>query len=113
MACKIIFQNNKFMQCICSQKSSWLIIAFIPICIIAQSQITNNSNRISVYSITSYGAVPDSNTSNTISIQKAVDDCHKHGGGTIVIPPGNFITGTVRLYSNMNISFEPGAILTG
>lgn len=83
------------------------------ICIVAQSQVTNGSNGITLYSVTSYGAVPDGNTSNTVSIQKAVDDCHKHGGGTIVIPSGNFITGTIRLYSNMNICFEPGAILTG
>ena len=79
----------------------------------AYSQVADDTSRNSVYSITNYGAVPDGNTSNTIYIQKAIDDCHKHGGGTIVIPSGNFVTGTVRLYSNMNLYFEPGAILTG
>ncbi len=80
---------------------------------VAHSQLPIDTNRISYYSITSYGAVPGGNTSNTIYIQNAIDDCHKHGGGTIVIPPGNFVTGTLRLYSNMNVYFAPGAILTG
>ncbi len=101
------------MERICSQKSVWLVIAFMPICIIAQSQVNNDGNRGPLYRITGYGAVPDGNTSNTVSIQMAVDDCHKHGGGTIVIPTGNFVTGTIRLYSNMNLYFEAGAILTG
>ena len=78
-----------------------------------KAQIVIDSTRLPVYSITNYGAIADGKTSNTAAIQKAIDDCHKHGGGTILIPAGNFITGTVRLYSNMNLHFEPGAVLTG
>src|SRR5882724_7951638 len=66
-----------------------------------------------VYVITEYGALGDGNTTNTRAIQKAIDECHYHGGGMIDIPPGNFVTGTLRLYSNMNLYFEPGAVLTG
>lgn len=65
------------------------------------------------YLITSYGAIGDGRTLNTTQIQKAIDDCHKHGGGTIEISTGNFVTGTLRLYSNMNLRFEPGASLIG
>jgi polygalacturonase len=101
------------MQSVYSQKSVSFLILFIPFCIFAQSQATIDSNKVSAYTITSYGAVADGKTSNTTAIQKAINDCHKHGGGTIVIPSGNFVTGTVRLYSNMNFYFEPGAILTG
>jgi hypothetical protein len=77
----------------------------------AFSQSTNISHK--TYYITDYGAIGDGKTLNTAAIQRTVDDCHKSGGGTIEIPPGNFVTGTVRLYSNMNLHFEPGAILTG
>lgn len=90
-------------------------ILFIATCILinvaAQSQTTTNS--ATVYTITNYGAIGDGKTLNTAAIQKAINDCHQHAGGTIDIPTGNFVTGTLRLYSNMNFYLEPGAMLTG
>jgi parallel beta-helix repeat protein len=83
------------------------------LCKTAKCQLAADSNGLHVYNILSYGAVADGTTSNTSFIQNAINDCHKHGGGTIVIPAGNFVTGTVSLYSNLNIYFEPGAVLTG
>jgi parallel beta-helix repeat protein len=96
-----------------SKKNIVILTLCILLYLTAQSQVTIENNRISVYNITNYGAVADGKMSNTAAIQKAIEDCHKHGGGTIVIPSGNFVTGTVRLYSNMNFYFEAGAVLTG
>jgi polygalacturonase len=76
----------------------------------AQSQ---NSTGNKIYTITNYGAIGDGKALNTTSIQKAIDDCHKHGGGRIEIPTGNFVTGTLQLYSNMNLHLEQGASLIG
>ena len=101
------------MQNIYSKKIIVMLVVCILLFLTAQSQVTIDSSKTSVYNITTYGAVADGKTSNTTAIQKTIDDCHKHGGGTIVIPFGNFVTGTVRLYSNMNLYFEPGAVLTG
>lgn len=66
-----------------------------------------------VYIITDYGAAADGRTINTLAIQKAIDECHYHGGGIIDVPPGNFVTGTLRLYSNMHLYLEPGSVLIG
>lgn len=79
----------------------------------AKGQQNIDSNRTSVFVITAYGAIGDGKTLNTTTIQKAINDCHQHGGGTLVIPPGNFVTGTLKLYSDMNLYFEPGSILSG
>ncbi len=65
----------------------------------------------STYNILDYGAAE--NTLSTLAIQKAVDNCNKDGGGTVVIPKGTFITGTIVLKSNVNIYLEPGAFLLG
>jgi hypothetical protein len=65
------------------------------------------------YNILRYGARPDGKTSNTAAIQQAVNDCHRNGGGKIIIPAGNFVTGTIRLYSNMDLYLAPGSILSG
>jgi polygalacturonase len=65
------------------------------------------------YNIIDFGARGDGSTINTLAINKAVAACNKKGGGTVVIPPGNFITGTVVLLSNVNFHLEPGAVITG
>jgi polygalacturonase len=81
----------------------------LPVVSLSQNTIDNNK----IYIITNYGANGDGKTLNTTFIQKAIDDCHQHGGGTIEIPTGNFVTGTLQLFSNMNLHFEPGASLIG
>ncbi len=63
----------------------------------------------SSYNILDYGAVK--NQKSTAAIQKAVDDCHAGGGGTVTVPTGKFITGTIVLKSRVNLYLEPGAIL--
>ncbi len=77
------------------------------------AQATKDNITGSEYNIIQYGAKADGKTNNTVFIQQAVNDCHKNGGGKIVIPAGIFITGTIRLYSNMNIELESGSVLSG
>ena len=78
-----------------------------------QAQNLSKAESAGSYNIVNYGAKPDGKTSNTAAIQLAVNDCHKNGGGTIIIPAGNFVTGTIRLYSNMNLDLKPGSVLSG
>jgi polygalacturonase len=67
--------------------------------------------RAATYNILDYGAREDG--LSTAAIQKAVDICHEEGGGTVIVPPGRFIIGTVILKSNVNINLDPGALLEG
>ena len=65
------------------------------------------------YSIAKYGAVADGKTLATAAIQKTIDACNKDGGGTVEVPPGTFLTGTISLKSNVNLHLESGAVLLG
>jgi len=78
-----------------------------------RSQPLSDRSAGPTYDVRSYGAIGDGKTLNTMAIQHAIDDCRKKGGGTIVISPGNFVVGTLRLYSNMTLYFDAGAVLTG
>ena len=64
-------------------------------------------------SLATMGAVPGSNRVCTAMLQKAIDLCHERGGGTVVIPAGRFVTGTVRLRSFVGLELEQGAWLLG
>lgn len=65
------------------------------------------------YNIKDFGAVGDSITINTTALQKAVDACTKAGGGTVVVPPGIFMIGTVHLKSNVHVYVGSGAVIRG
>lgn len=62
--------------------------------------------------ISQYGAKGDGRTVNTRAIQKAIDDCSRTGG-TVTVPQGRFVTGTLYLKSNTTLFLEKGAVLLG
>lgn len=59
------------------------------------------------------GAVGDGRTLCTKAIQEAIDRCAAEGGGTVRVPPGQWLTGTVYLASNVTLEVEEGATLLG
>jgi polygalacturonase len=61
--------------------------------------------------ITNYGAVADGQTDCTLAIGKAVDACAGSGGGRVVVPPGEFLTGAIHLKSGVNLHLDAGATL--
>lgn len=62
--------------------------------------------------ITGFGAVGDGTTVNTQAIQAAIDACAE-SGGTVLVPPGLFVTGTIFLKSGVRLHLEMGAVLLG
>jgi polygalacturonase len=65
------------------------------------------------YNILSFGARGDGKTINTQAINQAIIRCNRNGGGTVLIPPGNFVSGTIVLLSDVDLHLDPGAILVG
>jgi len=53
--------------------------------------------------ITDYGAVSGGQVDCTAAIAKAIDACAAGGGGHVVVPPGDFLTGPIHLKSNVDL----------
>src|SRR5215469_16953949 len=64
-------------------------------------------------SILKFGGVGDGKTLNTSSIQSAIDQLEKRGGGTLVIPKGVFLSGSVFLKPGVNLYLGERAVLKG
>jgi len=62
--------------------------------------------------ITRYGARGDSATDCTEAFRSAVDLCHAAGGGRVVVPSGTYLTGPIRLKSNVNLHLSEGAVVS-
>ncbi|MFM6925743.1 MAG: glycosyl hydrolase family 28 protein, partial [Ferruginibacter sp.] len=63
------------------------------------------------FNILSYGAIADGMTLNSVAINKAIDECAKQGGGTVLIPRGSFVTGPIIMKSNINLHLDKGALV--
>lgn len=64
------------------------------------------------HNILDFGAVADTAFLSTKAIQQAFDVCSKEGGA-VVIPRGNFKSGTLYLKDNVTLRLEKGATLFG
>ncbi|WP_338399095.1 glycoside hydrolase family 28 protein [Persicobacter psychrovividus] len=59
--------------------------------------------------VTSFGAVGDGKTDNTLAIQQAINEAAAKNT-TLVFPTGHFLSGMIHLKSNLCIQLEQGAI---
>jgi beta-xylosidase/polygalacturonase len=65
------------------------------------------------FNIVSYGAKSDTTVLSTTAIQQAIDDCSNTGGGRVVVPAGQYKTGTIILKSDVHLFLEQGSTLYG
>lgn len=60
------------------------------------------------FDITKFGALGDNQHDCTDAFAKAIQACVAAGGGRIVVPSGNFLTGAIRLRSNVDLHISSG-----
>jgi polygalacturonase len=58
-----------------------------------------------------FGAKGDGVAKDTAAIQKAIDSAAARGGGTVLLPAGRYLAGTIRMKSNVTLHLAAGATL--
>lgn len=66
-----------------------------------------------VYNVRDFGAKGDGQSLDTAAVQAAIDACNKDQGGTVLVPAGTFVIGTVELKSNVTLYISAGGKLLG
>jgi len=87
-------------------RNKWLLPACLFFTMGSFAQVKNTI-------ITSAGAIADGRTNNGPVIQNLIDKISAGGGGRITIPPGNFMTGSLLLKSNVELHIDLGGVLLG
>ena len=72
---------------------------------------TSLSKRDIFYDVRRFGALGDAQSLDTAALQAAIDTCHEQGGGTVWIPAGQYLTGTLFFRDNITLHLDAGATL--
>ena len=61
--------------------------------------------------VTRHGAVADGKSDCTQAIGDTIEECSKAGGGRVVVPPGNYLSGPIQLKSNVDLYLAKDATI--
>jgi polygalacturonase len=61
--------------------------------------------------VTNFGAVADGRMDCTVAISNAINACVQAGGGRVVVPAGEFLTGAIHLKSGVDLHLATDAVL--
>jgi len=75
-----------------------------------QFEITVPEFGARTFSVTDFGARPDGEKC-TEAFAAAMAACEKSGGGSVVVPPGRWLTGAVHFRNNCNLHLSKDAVL--
>ena len=67
----------------------------------------------STFNVRQYGAVGDGMKMDTAALQQTIDAAANAGGGTVVLPPGKYLSGSIYLKSHVTLQLDEGATLLG
>jgi len=65
------------------------------------------------FNVRNYGATGDGQKLDSPAINQAIDACAKAGGGTVRLPAGTYLCGSIHLRSHLNLQLDSGATILG
>ena len=72
-----------------------------------------NVGHALTFNVRDHGALGDGQTLDSPAIQSAIDACAAQGGGTITLPAGHYVSGSLFLRDNISLHLDPGAVILG
>ena len=83
---------------------------FIAIILIEESAYGQSAQQ-GVYNVKAFGALGDGKNLDSKAINKAMETAANAGGGTVYLPAGNYLSGSIHLESNICLYLEQGATI--
>ncbi len=84
---------------------------FLLLCIVISYAAYAGGPGKTFYNIKDYGAKGDGVALDTKNINAAIDAAARQGGGTVYFPAGNYLSGSIRLKSNITLYIDQGAFI--
>ena len=70
-----------------------------------------NVEQASSFNVREHGAIGDGQAVDSPAIQTTIDACAAAGGGTVFLPAGRYLTGSLFLRDNISLYLDSGALI--
>lgn len=64
-----------------------------------------------VFNVKDFGAKGDGVTLDSPAINAAIEEAVANGGGQVYLPTGTYLSGSIRLKSNIDLHLSPGCVI--
>lgn len=91
-------------------RSGQILTVLLCACGILNAADTAGKNE---FNVRDYGAVGDGKILDSPAIDKAIAAAAEAGGGTVLVPAGTYLSGSIHLKSNIHLIIDAGAIILG
>jgi polygalacturonase len=79
----------------------------------APNLLAADTNAASVFNVRAFGAAGDGQHLDSPAINAAIQACSAAGGGTVTVPAGTYLCGSIHLTNNLNLFLDAGAVILG
>jgi hypothetical protein len=85
----------------------------VAILFLAATFIARGTDSANFFNVKNFGAVGDGTNLDHVAINQAIDAAVAVGGGTVLVPAGNYLCGSIHLRSNIHLLIDAGATILG
>ena len=89
---------------------SWTLASFQ---LHAQTADASRRNSNGQFNVRDFGAVGDGKTLDHEAINRAIDAAAASGGGTVNVPAGTYLCGSIHLKSHIQLHLDAGSRILG
>jgi polygalacturonase len=88
-----------------------LFVLLIAMAIVDISAFGQPVQQPGIYNVKTYGALGDGKNLDSKAINQAIETAANAGGGTVYLPAGNYLSGSIHLKSNISLYLDQGATI--
>ncbi|TSD67350.1 glycoside hydrolase family 28 protein [Inquilinus sp. KBS0705] len=91
----------------------YLLYSFLLVNVTASAQKVAMPAANAFYNVMAYGAKGNGKQLDNKAIDRAINAAARAGGGTVYLPAGTYLSGSIHLKSNINLFIDAGATILG
>lgn len=103
--------SNIHEKCVRKNITFLMKVGLISLCLLGVYFTSGALAVTDFYNVKSFGAKGDGKNMDSPDINKAIDAAVAHGGGTVYLPAGTYLSGSIHLQSNITLFIDQGATI--